>query len=216
MNKIIYYYQTFIGLKYLENNSFKNVSHIIVSSIHFGKNADNTNYIHLNNEVPTCDKFETLWNEIRNASKYCKIYLMVGGAGSAYQELFSDFENYYRLLYNLLKSKPYICGIDLDIEESVKLNDVKMLINRIKKDFGESFEISMAPLASSLMNDEDGMGGFVYKELYNSDEGKMIEHFNVQAYYDYSLNTLEKIIENGYPLEKIVMGMLSAQDINKI
>ena len=36
MNKIIYYYQTFIGLQSILNNPIK-TTHIIVSSIHFGK-----------------------------------------------------------------------------------------------------------------------------------------------------------------------------------
>ena len=149
-----------------------------------------------------------------NASKYCKIYLMVGGAGTAYQELFSDFENYYELLYKLIKSKTSITGIDLDIEEEVQLKDIQMLIRRIKQDFGENFEISMAPVASSLTSDTPGMGGFIYKDLYNSIEGKMINHFNVQVYYDYSFNTFDSIVKNGYPKEQIVMGMISSQNVN--
>jgi hypothetical protein len=214
MNKIIYYYQTFIGLNYLEQNNYNNVSHINVSSIHFGKNEDGSNYIHLNNEIPDSNQFDSLWKEIENASQYCKIYLMVGGAGGAYQELFSDFENYYELLYNLIKSKSYITGIDLDIEEEVQLKDIQMLIRRIKQDFGTDFEISMAPVASSLTSDTPGMGGFVYKDLYESDEGKMINHFNVQVYYDFSCDTLDSMIKNGYPNEKLVMGMISSQNIN--
>jgi len=214
MNKIIYYYQTFIGLDYLEQNNYKNVTHINLSSIHFGKNNNGSNYIHLNNDDPYSKNFDKLWEQITNASKYCKIYLMVGGAGSAYQQLFSDFENYYKLLHDLIKNKSCITGIDLDIEEEVQLENIQMLIRRIKLDFGENFEISMAPVASSLTSDTPGMGGFIYKDLYNSDEGKMINHFNVQAYYDYSFNTFDSIVKNGYSKDQIVMGMISSQDVN--
>ena len=42
-NKIVYYYQTFTGLDNLLKNNCKTVTHINVSSIHFGKNEDNTN-----------------------------------------------------------------------------------------------------------------------------------------------------------------------------
>ena len=214
-NKIVYYYQTLIGLDNLLKTNCKTVTHINVSSIHFGKNSDNSNYIHLNNNNPDDSLFDRLWDQCKEASNNCKIYLMVGGAGSAYETLFSDFENYYKLLYNLLKSKPFISGIDLDIEENVKLEDIKMLINRLKKDFN-NIEISMAPLDSSLAEDVNGMGGFIYKDLFNSEEGKLINHFNVQSYYNYSVDMFDKIVDNGYPSDKIVYGMISSQDINEI
>ena len=132
INKIIYYYQTFVGLDNLLSNNCNTVTHINVSSIHFGKNDDNSNYIHLNDNDPNDKCFETLWNQCEKASKYCKVFLMIGGAGGAYNTLFSDFENYYKLLHNLLERKPFISGIDLDIEEYVDLNNIKMLINVLK------------------------------------------------------------------------------------
>ena len=100
--------------------------------------------------------------------------------------LFNNFDTYYPLLKDLVLSKKVIKGIDLDIEEYVKLEDVKMLMRQIKKDFGQDFLITMAPIQSSLQEDNPGMGGFVYKDLYNSDEGKMIEYFNGQFYFNYS------------------------------
>ena len=214
-NKIVYYYQTLIGLDSLLKNNCKTITHINVSSIHFGKNEDNTNYIHLNDNDPNNKYFDILWKQCLEASKNCKIYLMIGGAGCAYETLFSDFESYYKLLYDLLKSKPFITGVDLDIEEIVNIEDIKMLMRRLKKDF-ENIEISMAPLDSSLSQDISGMGGFVYKDLYNSEEGKLISHFNVQSYVDYSEDIFDSIVNNGYPPEKIVYGMISSQDINEI
>jgi len=136
---------------------------------------------------------------------------MMGGAGGAYQELFSDFETYYGLLVEMIHKRPWIKGIDLDIEESVSLSNIKMLITRIVKDFGEDFIITMAPVSPSLIHDGSSMAGFNYKELYKSEEGKYIHWFNTQCYYSFSKNTYDLIIQNGYPPEKIVMGMESGQ-----
>ena len=82
-------------------------------------------------------------------------------------------------------------------------------MNRLIKDFGKDFTITMAPISESLMTDGQGMGGFSYKELYNSPEGKYIKWFNTQCYDSYTLETYENIINNGYPSEKVVFGMLS-------
>jgi hypothetical protein len=111
----------------------------------------------------------------------------------------------------MIQSKPWITGIDLDIEETVKINDVKMLINRITADFGDDFIISMAPVSSSLESDGNGMGNFSYKELYNSEEGKYINWFNCQCYNSYTFETFDNIVKNGYSPDKIVMGMESGQ-----
>jgi hypothetical protein len=214
MRKVIYYYQTFTGLEYLLNIECKTITHINISSIHFGKNNDGTNYIHLNDNIPKDKLFDSVWQECEEASNFCKIYLMLGGAGGAYTQLFSDFENYYKLLHDLIKSKKFITGIDLDIEEFVSLENTVKLIKRLKHDFGNNFDISMAPLSVSLENDTVGIGGFIYKELYKQ-VGNMISHFNAQCYYDMSDNIIGNIVNNGYPEEKIVLGMISSQDFNQ-
>jgi len=212
MSKIIYYYQTFIGLKDILNKNTK-VTHIHLSSIHFG--TDNIPYIHLNDNNPYDTIFDSLWTDLKEAKKLgIKIVLMVGGAGGAFQTLFSDFNTYYNLLKKLLlDKKDIIDGIDLDIEESVLLTNVESLITKINIDFGNTFIITMAPIQYSMENDEPGMGGFIYKTLYKS-LGNLITYFNVQCYNDFSLNAYSTIINNGYPQEKIVIGSISSQDIN--
>ena len=208
--KVIYYYQTFVGL-YKMLSHIKDLDVMIISSIHFGE-KNNKPYIHLNDNNPTDSKFNQLWLDMEKAQSLgIKIVLMVGGAGGAYQELFSNFEVYYKLLKNLLEEKTWINGIDLDIEESVKLEDVQMLMDRLKKDFGEDFILTMAPVASSLQQDGSSMGGFDYKKLYQSNQGKYINWFNTQCYNSFSVDTYKSIINNGYPPEKIVMGMESGQ-----
>ena len=73
--------------------------------------------IYLNDNLPDDPKFNTMWMETKEIFDQGKIILlMVGGAGGAYSELFSDFKTYYPLLRDLLREKTYIGGIDLDIE----------------------------------------------------------------------------------------------------
>lgn len=205
--KIIYYYQTFIGLDDIFKNDIA-VTHIYISSVHFGKNNDNSPYIHLNDYQPNDSKFDKLWKDTRYANSLgIKILLMMGGAGSAYTDLFSNFEIYYPLLKNTINKYNWICGIDLDVEESVDLSNIKMLINKLDQDFGNNFIITMAPVAFAMETDSEGLGGFKYKDLYNSKEGRRINWFNVQCYYDLSVDTYDKIIKNGYPEEKIIFGM---------
>ena len=213
--RIIYYYQTFSGLdKILIKDSY--VTHIHLSSIHFGVDDNSQKYIHLNNHEPTNKIFDKVWSQLQKAKELdIQITLMIGGAGGAFTTLFSDFTYYYSLLYNLLKEKTLITGIDLDIEEPVKLDDVKMLIRQIKKDFPD-YQLSMAPVQYALQNDEPGMGGFIYKDLYNSEEGKMIDYFCGQFYADFSKTAYDQVISNNYPSEKVIIGMISGQNFNLI
>ena len=127
-----------------------------------------------------------------------------------------DFDIYCNLLYHLLKNKPFISGIDLDIEETVSINNIEMFIRKLKNDFSEEdFIISTAPIQSSLQNDYPGMGGFVYKKLLNSDVGKYINYFNGQFYSDYSKDAYDEVTKNGYSSQKVVMGMLSGEDFEE-
>tara|TARA_B110000037_G_C17094666_1_gene495489 strand:- start:1088 stop:1930 length:843 start_codon:yes stop_codon:yes gene_type:complete len=209
-NKIIYYYQTFTSLKpIIENDNY--VSHIHLSSIHFGTNNNNP-YIHLNDYPPSNKKFINVWQELQIAyDKGIKIILMVGGAGGAFNTLFSDFETYYKMLYDTIKAYPIIQGIDLDVEESVNLEEIIMLIKRIDIDFGNKFIISMAPIQSALELDFPGLGNFIYKDLLISEVGDRINYFNGQFYGSFDYESYKNVIDNGYSPDKIVIGMLSHQ-----
>jgi hypothetical protein len=215
-NRIIYYYQTFIGLKEILYKSCP-VTHIHLAAIHFGNNPDGSPYIHLNNNPPDDPIFKTVWDDINKASEQgIKIILMLGGAGGAYTDLFDNYDVYYPLLKQTIKNHKVISGVDLDIEETVDINNVKKLINDLINDFGSNFFITMAPLGSSLETDTPGMGGFRYKDLFNSPEGKYIEYFNGQFYDSYSPSDFELAIKNGYPANKIVMGMISGQNFDNV
>ena len=146
MKKLILYYQTFISLKPLLDNKVL-PTHIHISSIHFGKDKYNNSYIHLNDYHPNSSIFDSMWKDVEKAHNLgVKIKLMIGGAGLAFQEMFSNFDLYYQFLKKTLESRPYISGVDLDIEESVNINDIIKLVNQLKTDFGDSFLISFAPV----------------------------------------------------------------------
>ena len=93
--KTIYYYQTFVGLHKLMNH-LQDIDVIIVSSLHFGKDkAGKVSNIYLNDNIPYDPRFNELWSETEQISAQgCTIMLMMGGAGLAYGELFSDFDTY--------------------------------------------------------------------------------------------------------------------------
>lgn len=212
--RIIYYYQTFTSLTSILHNN-PETTHIHLSSIHFGNNPDETPYIHLNDNNPDDKIFDTVWMDIKEAYQLdITIILMIGGAGGAFNALFSNFDVYYNLLKNTLNNHPEITGIDLDIEEDVLLDDVRMLIKRLKQDFPH-FIIAMAPIPSSLTSDQPGLGGFSYKDLYNSPEGQFINYFNGQFYGSFGVQDYVDCINNGYPEDKVVMGMIYGQDFNQ-
>ena len=208
--KTVYYYQTFVGLHKLMTH-LQDIDMIIVSSIHFDKDKHGEKHIYLNDNPPNDPLFDELWNETENCSTQgVSIMLMIGGAGGAYQNLFKDFNTYYPMLKKLLYEKTFIKGINLDVEEEVSLDHLKMFIRTLKHDFPD-YKLSMAPISESMISDSSGMGGFSYKELYNSYEETLIDWYNVQCYDSFSFETYDKIIKNGYPPEKIIMGMESGQ-----
>tara|TARA_B110000211_G_scaffold232586_2_gene296679 strand:+ start:1354 stop:2202 length:849 start_codon:yes stop_codon:yes gene_type:complete len=210
MCKTSIYYQTFIDLgSVVENPDYLDT--LIISSIHFGSTNSGAPYIHLNNAPPGDTQFATVWDTTKRLSNSMEILLMIGGAGGGYNYLFTHYKQCYSLLKDTLQAYDWISGVDLDIEESVDIENIKRLMRDIKRDFGDDFKITMAPIAASLEEDVVGMGGFVYKDLFESSCGVYIDRFHVQAYGDFTLETVDLIVENGYPSDKIVLGMVTGQ-----
>ncbi len=210
MNRIIYYYQTFCGLDKLLDLETIPVTHIHISSIHFGINQGKQ-YIHLNDYPPDSPLFDTVWKQTKELhDRGVDIRLMVGGGGGAFIELFNNFQENYDLLKQTIMSRPWISGIDLDVEESIDIYDLVMLIDRIKVDFGIDFKISLAPVQSALEMDICGFGGFKYKNLMKL-VGDKIEYLNGQFYSDFTIDSYNMVIDNGYDPSKIVIGMMSEQ-----
>lgn len=208
--RAIYYYQNFTDLSPVIKLSMY-VYAIYISSIHFGTENNGDPYIHLNDNDPSHPMYNMLWNQSAKAQKRgINVFLMVGGAGYAYKSLFSNFTVYYPMLLNVIH-KYNIQGIDLDVEESVELFNIKMLIRRLRSHMGKNFTITMAPLLFAMTNTTPGLGSFSYKELYNSAEGREINWFNVQSYGSYTVDDYAQMVNNGYPPNKLVFGMISGQ-----
>jgi chitinase len=208
MPRVIYYYQTFVGLDKLLSH-LHDIDVIILASIHFGL-TNKIPYIHLNDHSPDDSQFNMVWEQAEQVSSVgIDIILLIGGAGGGFINLFENYSTYYNLLKQLINNKKFIKGVELDVEEMVDLKDIKMLIRDLINDFGENFIITMAPIANAMKYDKPGIGYFIYKDLYNSDEGKYISWFNVQCYGEFSVETYDNIIQNGYPQQKIGMGMIS-------
>lgn len=211
--RIIYYYQTFDGLDNILSRP-KCVTSINISSIHFGIDEWNNSYIHLNNNDPNDIIFDNVWKEVIIAQKLgIKILLMIGGAGGAYVNMFMNYRICYKLLVDII-IEHNIDGIDLDIEETVNIGDIVKLIKDLRNEFGPQFIITLAPLSESLKYDNIGMGGFCYKDLYDR-VGNEINWFHVQAYYSYQILDYELMVQNGYPPNKLVFGMVSKQFNNE-
>lgn len=212
MLRKILYYQTFVPLDdILTTNPV--ITHIHLSSIHFGIDETDTPYIHLNNDSPYDEQFYHVWAQLEKAhSLGIKIVLMVGGAGGGYLSMSDDYETYYGLLKELIGNKPIISGIDLDVEEPVNMDMIQRLIRDIKTDMPRPLTVSMAPVQSALESDDPGLGGFSYKKLLATEEGKMIDYFNGQFYENYSVQDYKNAIKNGYNSQKVVMGFLWGQN----
>jgi len=138
------------------------------------------------------------------------LHMMLGGAACcSFQSLFGDWEHLYPVLKHTLQTY-HFNGIDLDIEESVALQDVQRLINQLSSDFGSRFEITLAPVASDLSSGK-GLSGFNYKDLYRT-EGLKIAWFNTQFYSGFgsldSTSDYDSAINNGFPPSKVVAGMM--------
>ena len=223
--RIILYYQTLIDLqpliadikvhRQLDNTPL--ITHITLASIHFGYESepDKIPYIHLNNDSAFSDKFKTVYENLLTLNKMdVKINLLIGGAGSAFNMLFSNYPVFYKLLKEFVGSVDFIDGFNLDVEEGVTLDDMVMLVNDLKKDFPKN-SIIFAPLGDSIETNDPGMGGFSYKDLKDK-VGGSIEYYNTQCYGEYNLDMYDKMVNNNYKSNQLVMGMLTGQDFNSI
>ena len=207
-----YYYQTFVGLDDILSHP-QDVDVIIISSLHFGIDKNGKPNIYLNDNLPDDPIFDKLCNKLNSyIIKAMAIYFKMWWSWWCFHILFKDQDDtYYDPLLKLINQVVLISGLDLDIEETVSLLNIKLLISCLERHTDKSFTLTMAPLASSLSNDHPGLGSFSYKELFDSIEGKSISRFHVQAYDSFSFDTVKSIVDNGYPADKVVLGMTSGQ-----
>ncbi|KAG9229840.1 glycoside hydrolase family 18 protein [Amylocarpus encephaloides] len=191
------------------------VTHVNLAAIHLN---DPPGHITLNNHVPHDHRYVTLWAELRVLqASGIKVLGMLGGAGKgSFTRLDLDeqtFEAYYGPLRDFVRERG-LDGLDLDVEEPMTLAGIIRLIDRLKSDFGDSFIITLAPVAAALMSDDPkhNLSGFSYEALEVM-RGTQIAWYNTQFYCGWG--DLSKtagydfMVARGYPQHKIVIGMVT-------
>jgi chitinase len=98
-----------------------------------------------NDHVPEHPRYLTLWAELRilQASGIKVLGMLGGAAKGSFTRLDLDegtFELYYRPLRDLIRERS-LDGLDLDVEEEMTLPGVIRLIDRLKSDFGNGFDV---------------------------------------------------------------------------
>ncbi|KAI5460451.1 glycoside hydrolase superfamily [Mariannaea sp. PMI_226] len=214
--RIIYYHQT-----HYSNDQYVSilptlkpstgVTHIIVAAIHLNS-PDN---ITLNDDLYDSPKFDVLWQEVRQAQAAgVKVLGMLGGAAQgSYTRLDGTLEGFHRFYQPLRKMIAWagLDGLDLDIEEAMSLGGVVRLIDHLKTDFGQSFLITLAPVAPAMLNQQN-LGGFNIEELEKG-LGSRIAWYNTQFYCGWGdmskPHGYDSIVRRGWPQEKVVVGLVT-------
>ena len=211
MSRVIAYYQSFEPSLDFTQLVQAGLTHIHLSSVHFGVENDYEPYIHLNDNNPSHPKFKFVWEQMQDARRAgAQVRLMIGGAGGGYQTLFDPkYKNACTALLIELLQQHAIDGVDFAIEEPVNLSDVYGLWSVLAYECPR-LQISFAPVSSSLASDSPGMGGFVYKTLYTARHDQ-IDYLNGQFYGAWGPDAYTDVVNNGYPSDKVVMGAMAGQ-----
>ncbi|QPC76657.1 hypothetical protein HYE68_007409 [Fusarium pseudograminearum] len=187
------------------------VTHVIVAAIHL----NTPTRITLNDDLYDADKFIPLWDEVKQLQAAgIKVLGMLGGAAQgSYTKLdgsLEGFHKWYQPLRKMIKWAGFD-GLDLDIEEAMSLGGVIRLIDHLKTDFGQSFLVTLAPVAPALRN-EQNLGGFNMEELEKG-LGSRIAWYNTQFYCGWGdmsePHDYDRIIARGWPQEKVVIGLVT-------
>lgn len=221
---MIVYYQTHTRpdnrdpvslLPLLANNT--GITHVIVAAIHVNDGPGN---ITLNDDPPDCENNNRLWSEVAWVQGAgVKVLGMLGGAAKgSFERLGSDdqqnFEDYYQPLRDLIR-RHNLDGLDLDIEEETTLPKTIRLIDRLRADFGPTFLITMAPVATALLPGARHLSGsaFDYRMLEDM-RGNEIAWYNTQFYCGWgdasTTAWYDAFMGLGWKPEKVVMGLITS------
>jgi hypothetical protein len=142
-----------------------------------------------------------------------------------------QFEAYYTPLASLIRTHA-LDGLDLDIEEPVPLSTTERLIYRLRADFGPSFLITLAPVATALLPDPNRrpalispqrpdplhptlphLSGFSYPALEHSAAGKEVSWYNTQFYCGWGdaaqTAWYDAIVAAGWNPRRVVLGVVT-------
>ncbi|CCC12730.1 hypothetical protein SMACR_05689 [Sordaria macrospora] len=203
------------------------LTHLIICSLHINKDGDIT----LNDHSPIHPRYGTLWQEAQ-VLRYAgvKIMGMIGGAavGTFSKDTLDSadetvFNRYYNQLWEIIK-RYGLEGLDIDVEQAMSQEDVERLILRLRKDFGQDFIITLAPVASAMtiQGARNGwnLSGFDYRKLMlaQSGAGKEVAFYNCQFYSGFgdagTPNQFHQIISDNQDRAltpaKVVIGQLTS------
>ncbi|KAJ6070340.1 hypothetical protein N7467_011659 [Penicillium canescens] len=216
--RVILYHQTLIPgggqyvsmLPLLENNT--GISHVIIAAIHLN---DQPGDITLNDDPPDSPKFDPLWAEVPLLQQQgVKVMGMLGGAApGSFTRLDGSqdqFESSYTPLRDVIR-RHGLDGIDLDVEESMSLQGIIRLIDRLKADMGDAFIVTLAPVAAALLG-IGNLSGFDYRELEQARASK-ISWYNTQFYNGWGPaedpRMYAAMVAQGWSPRRIVYGLLT-------
>lgn len=205
--RIVCYYQ-----KHYQDGKFVSVlpllktgvTHVIVAAIHINSRDS---YDHPKNKP--------LWAEIRTLQHAgVKVLGMLGGAHQgSFTRLdgeIDSFEAHYKLLHQMVADTG-LDGLDLDVEDAMSLPSIIRLINRVKRDFGRDFLVTLAPVAPAMRGQEN-LWGFSYEALEKAFSVE-IAWYNTQFYCGWgcmkTTTDYDSIITRGWPASKIVVGLVT-------
>ena len=198
-------------LPLVRNNT--GITHILLAAFHVNTDPQR---VTLNDDPPESAIYDQLWAEVPLVKQSgIKVMGMLGGAApGTFQNLDGDdaekFERYYRPLLAVVR-RHELDGLDLDVEERMSQRGIVRLIDRLKLDLGESFIITLAPVAPALLG-IGNLSGFDYREL-ELQRGAKISWYNVQFYNGWGIANDPRIyaliIQERWAPQKVVLGMLT-------
>jgi len=169
----------------------------------------------MNNDAYDSPRLDALWAECRTLQAGgIRVMAMLGGAcPGSFPPLDGDvdvFEAHYLPLAAMVRSRA-LDGLDLDVEERMSLPGIVRLIDRLKSDFGPSFLVTLAPVATALMpGNRRQLSGFSYFELEKA-FARHIDWYNVQFYCGWasleSVDDFLTIVEAGVDACRVVVGV---------
>lgn len=215
--RVILYHQTIVAdgqyvsmLPLLANKT--GVTHVILAAIHINHDPEN---ITLNDHRPDHPRFDPLWAEVPLMKRGgVKVMGMLGGAAQgSFRRLDGDqtqFERVYGPLLAMIR-RYGLDGLDLDVEEEMSLQGIIRLIDRLKADRGDSFVITLAPVAAALLG-IGNLSGFDYRELERARASK-IEWYNTQFYNGWGPaddpRMYAAMVAQGWSPRRVVYGLLT-------
>ncbi len=199
---------------YLTENNNKHelkIYNSYVTHIHFGLFSFKNNKIYLNNLCPTDSKYDNLWFDLGisvEKNKKCVMTLDV-------ENLFENYANYYKSLCDLINNNILIInGIDIDLENKLSLSETIKFITDIKKDFPNLIlvlsTIGYSMCVKDINTKYKNNNSWSYSLFCKMKAENLIDYYNCNFDEDdFTMDSFEDMINNGFNESKLVMGCRS-------